>query len=49
MSAKKESKKIMCCVKNCQKKISKEKAIIIEGNYFCGACAVTFYRSTLKF
>ena len=39
---------VKCCVKNCQKEISKEDAIIIEGKFFCKICGVHYYRNMLK-
>ncbi|MGV9205068.1 MAG: hypothetical protein ACOC44_13740 [Promethearchaeia archaeon] len=40
---------IICCVKNCQRKITKEQAITIKGKYFCGVCGAAYYRSNLNF
>ena len=46
---KKENKQMVtCCVKNCQAEIPIEKAITIEGQYFCPICGVAYYRSTLS-
>ena len=48
MSKKEEKKLVRCCVKNCQKEIPIDKAIIIEDKYYCGICGVAFYRSALN-
>ncbi|MFO8020760.1 MAG: hypothetical protein R6U96_19210 [Promethearchaeia archaeon] len=40
---------VICCVKNCQKKIKKNEAINIKGKNFCGKCGVAYYRSNLNF
>ena len=43
------NKKIVrCCVMNCQKEISLEKAIVIKDKYFCGECGAAYYRSILN-
>jgi hypothetical protein len=44
----KEDKVVKCCVMNCQQEIPIEKAIIINGKYFCGLCGVGYYRSNLN-
>ncbi|MFX1568595.1 MAG: hypothetical protein ACFFCV_09520 [Promethearchaeota archaeon] len=41
-----KEKKITCCVMNCQAEVPIEKAIVIEGQYFCPICGVAYYRST---
>jgi formylmethanofuran dehydrogenase subunit E len=52
MSSEKDKKEnheiVKCCVKNCSEEIPKEKAIIINGQYFCGVCGVAYYRSILN-
>jgi hypothetical protein len=48
MLKKEEKKLVKCCVKNCQKEITVDKAIIIEDKYYCGICGVAFYRSALN-
>jgi len=48
MSEEEAKKKVRCCVKNCQKEISIDKAIVIKDKYFCGICGVAYYRSTLN-
>jgi len=48
MSKKEELKLVKCSVKNCQKEISLEKAIIIDDKYYCGICGVSYYRSALN-
>jgi len=48
MSKNEEKKLVKCCIKNCQKEIEIEKAIVIEGKYYCGICGVAFYRSALN-
>jgi len=42
------AKIVTCCVKNCQKEIPIDKAIIINGQYFCGICGTAYYRSALN-
>jgi hypothetical protein len=37
-----------CCVINCQAEVPIDKAIVIEGKYFCPICGVAYYRSVLK-
>lgn len=44
----KDEKVVKCCVMNCQQEIPIEKAIIINGKYFCGLCGVAYYRSNLN-
>jgi hypothetical protein len=39
---------VNCCVKNCQKAIPKDEAIVIDGNYFCEICSVAYYRTLLN-
>ncbi len=39
---------VACCVMNCQEEIPIDKAIVIEGKYFCPICGVAYYRSTLN-
>ena len=39
---------VTCCVMNCQAEVQIEKAIIIEGQYFCPICGVAYYRSSLN-
>ena len=39
---------VECCVKNCGKKILVEKAIVINGQHFCGICGTAYYRSALN-
>ena len=46
---KKPGEIVKCCVKNCGREIPIDKAIIINGQYFCGICGVAYYRSTLNF
>ena len=41
-------KTVTCCVKNCQKEIPIESAIVIKDQYFCGICGVAYYRSYLN-
>ncbi|MFO7797545.1 MAG: hypothetical protein ACQERB_06195 [Promethearchaeati archaeon] len=41
-------KLVKCCVKNCQKKIKVEEAIIIKDKYFCKICAVSYIRENLN-
>lgn len=48
MSKKEEKKLVKCCVKNCQKEIPIDMAIVIEGKHYCGICGVSFYRSALN-
>jgi len=48
MSKKEEKKLVRCCVKNCQKEIPIDKAIIIGDKYYCGICGVAYYRSALN-
>jgi len=43
-----EEDTITCCVKNCQKKIPRDQAIVIKDKYFCGICGVAYYRSSLN-
>jgi hypothetical protein len=47
--SKNKQKFVKCIVKNCQKEIHIDKAIVINGQYFCGICGVAYYRSTLNF
>jgi len=42
------AKTTICCVKNCQKEIPINKAIVINGQYFCGICGTAYYRSALN-
>ena len=42
------AKTTICCVKNCQKEIPIKKAIVINGQYFCGICGTAYYRSALN-
>ena len=42
------AKTTICCVKNCQKEIPIIKAIVINGQYFCGICGTAYYRSALN-
>ncbi len=44
-----KEKTVTCCVKNCQAEVPVEKAIVIEGKYFCELCGVAYYRSVLGF
>ncbi|MFX0001538.1 MAG: hypothetical protein ACFE9Q_08450 [Candidatus Hodarchaeota archaeon] len=39
---------VTCCVMNCQAEVPIEKAIFIEGQYFCPICGVAYYRSALS-
>ena len=48
MSKKEANKFVKCCVKNCQKEMPVDKAIIIEDKYYCGICGVAYYRSALN-
>jgi len=48
MSSNSTEQTVTCCVKNCQKKISIEQAIVIDNHYFCGICGVAYYRSALN-
>ena len=52
MSKEKHSKNsnqiVECCVKNCGVKIPIDKAMVINGQYFCSICATAFYRSFLN-
>jgi hypothetical protein len=48
MNDKKQEETVYCCVKNCQKEIPKNEAIVINGKYFCSICGVAFYRSSLN-
>ncbi|MFX1258614.1 MAG: hypothetical protein ACFFAN_12185 [Promethearchaeota archaeon] len=48
MFKEKDEKVVKCCVKNCQKKIPIENAIVIKEKIFCGECGVAFYRSALN-
>ncbi len=48
MSEKEKKQTVKCCVKNCQKEIPIDKAIIIREKYFCGICGVAYYRSALN-
>ena len=48
MENNKKVENVKCCVKNCQKTIQKDKAIKINGNYFCEICGVAYYRSLLN-
>ena len=52
MSKKKDTKNskkmVKCCVKNCQKEIPIDKAIMINDQYFCGICGTAYYRSALN-
>jgi len=48
MNDDKEKNTVICCVKNCQKQIPKEEAMVINGNYFCKICGVAYYRSALN-
>ena len=41
-------KTVTCCVMNCQTEVPIEKAIIIEGQYFCPICGVAYFRSTFN-
>lgn len=44
-----ENKQIVtCCVMNCQAEVPIDKAITIEGKYFCPICGVAYYRSTFN-
>ena len=43
----KNTQMVKCCVKNCQRLIPKDKAVVIEGNYFCELCSVAYYRTLL--
>jgi CTP-dependent riboflavin kinase len=45
----KNIKYVKCCVKNCQKSIPIDRAIVIDGKYFCGLCGTAYYRSALNF
>ena len=47
MSNTKKIEMVTCFVKNCQRVIPKEKAIVIEGNYYCEDCGVAYYRTLL--
>jgi len=42
------AKTVTCCVKNCRKEIPINKAIVINGQYFCGICGTAYYRSALN-
>ncbi|GAH50209.1 unnamed protein product [marine sediment metagenome] len=42
------AKTAICCVKNCQKEIPIDKAIVINGQNFCGICGTAYYRSALN-
>jgi len=48
MSKKEEKTSVQCCVKNCQKEVPVDKAIVIRDQYFCGICGVAYVRSNLK-
>jgi hypothetical protein len=39
---------VYCSVKNCKKKVLKDEAIIIDGNYFCKLCGVALFRTKLN-
>ncbi|MBD3213791.1 MAG: hypothetical protein GF311_14375 [Candidatus Lokiarchaeota archaeon] len=39
---------VNCCVKNCQKKISREEAIKVGEQYFCKICGVSYIREQLN-
>jgi hypothetical protein len=43
-----DKQKVTCCVMNCQTEVSIDKAVVIEGKYFCPICGVAYYRSTLS-
>ena len=43
------TKIVTCSVKNCQKEITIDKAIVINGQYFCGICGTAYARSALNF
>ena len=48
MSSNSTEKTVTCCVKNCQKEIPIDQAIVIDNQYFCGICGVAYYRSALN-
>ncbi len=43
-----ERKTVKCCVKNCQKEVSIERAFFIKDKYFCGVCGTAYYRNALN-
>ncbi|MFX1503829.1 MAG: hypothetical protein ACFFDH_22900 [Promethearchaeota archaeon] len=43
-----DNQTVTCCVMNCQAVVPIDKAIVIEGKYFCPICGVAYYRSVLK-
>ena len=43
---KRNKKKVTCCSMNRQTEVLIEKAIIIEGQYFCPIWGLAYYRST---
>ena len=48
MSLEEGKKLVKCSVKNCQKEIPIDEAIVIDNKYYCGICGVAFYRSALN-
>ena len=52
MSKEKHSKNsnqiVQCCVKNCGAKIPIDKAMVINGQYFCRICGTAYYRTFLN-
>jgi hypothetical protein len=49
MTSVKSKETVLCCIKNCQKKIQKDEALVIDGKYFCKVCGVHYYRNMLEF
>ncbi len=43
-----DKRTVTCCVMNCQIEVPIDKAIVIEGKYFCPICGVAYYRSFLN-
>lgn len=39
---------VQCCVKNCGAKIPIDKAVEINGQYFCKICGTVLYRNFLN-
>ena len=39
---------VTCCVMNCQVEIPIDKALKINGKFFCPVCGVAYYRSNLN-
>lgn len=48
MSKNEEKTRVQCCVKNCQKEIPIDNAIVIKDEYFCGICGVAYIRSNIN-